>query len=129
MSVCFPGSRVLTPSGVAPLLGNSSLKGLKRVEDIFDVDAGAALINWALVLNPNLSELWHINCLRGALRATPNYADAMFNLALLLQRGNKHAEAAEYWRRYLAKDGKSEWAARARRSLKFCEMQIHLSAS
>jgi hypothetical protein len=53
----------------------------------------------------------------------------MFNLALLLQRGSKHAEAAEYWRRYLAKDGKSEWAARARRSLKFCEMQMHLSAS
>jgi len=26
----------------------------------------------------------------------------MFNLALLLQRNNKHAEAAEYWRRYLA---------------------------
>ena len=50
-------------------------------------------------------------------------------LALLLQRGNKHAEAAEYWRRYLAKDGKSEWAGRARRSLKFCEMQVHLSAS
>src|SRR6516164_8993410 len=59
----------------------------------------------------------------------PDYVDAMFNLALLLQRGNKHAEAAEYWRRYLAKDGKSEWAARARRSLKFCEMQMHLSAS
>jgi hypothetical protein len=53
----------------------------------------------------------------------------MFNLALLLQRGNKHAEAAEYWRLYLAKDGKSESAARARRSLKFCEMQMHLSAS
>src|SRR5262249_46034447 len=30
------------------------------------------------------------------------------------QRGNKHVEAAEYWRRYLAKDGKSKWAARAR---------------
>jgi hypothetical protein len=47
----------------------------------------------------------------------------------LLQRGNKHAEAAEYWRRYLANDAKSEWAARARRSLKFCEMQIHISNS
>jgi hypothetical protein len=53
----------------------------------------------------------------------------MFNLALLLQRNNKHAEAAEYWRRYLANDAQSEWAARARRSLKFCEMQMHLSAS
>ncbi len=62
-----------------------------------------------------------IDCLRSALRAAPDYADAMFNLALLLQRGNKHAEAAEYWRRYLANDTQSEWAARARRSLKFCE--------
>src|SRR5262249_30218418 len=33
--------------------------------------------------------------------------------ALLLQRGNKHAEAAEYWRCYLAQDGKSEWARAA----------------
>jgi tetratricopeptide (TPR) repeat protein len=70
-----------------------------------------------------------IDCLRSALRAAPDYADAMFNLALLLQRGNKHGEAAEYWRRYLANDAQSEWAARARRSLKFCEMQIHLSAA
>jgi hypothetical protein len=53
----------------------------------------------------------------------------MFNLALLLQRGNKHAEAAEHWRRYLANDAQSEWAARARRSLKFCEMQILVSNS
>ena len=57
------------------------------------------------------------------------HIDAIFNLALLFQRSNKHAEAAEYWRHYLANDGQSEWAARARRSLKFCEKQIHLSAS
>ena len=36
-----------------------------------------------------------IDCLRRALHAAPEYADAMFNLALLLQRNNKHAEAAE----------------------------------
>jgi hypothetical protein len=59
------------------------------------------------------------------LRAAPDYADAMFNLALLLQRNNKHEEATEYWRRFLANDSQSEWA----RSLKFCEMQMHLSAS
>jgi len=35
----------------------------------------------------------------------------MFNLALLLQRNNKHAEAAEYWRRYLANDTQSEWGS------------------
>src|SRR5215831_21327741 len=51
----------------------------------------------------------------------------MFNLALLLQRGSRHKEAAEYWRQYLANDAESEWAARARRSLKFCEMQVYLS--
>jgi len=31
-----------------------------------------------------------------ALRVTPDYADAMFNLALLLQRKNQYAEAADY---------------------------------
>jgi len=70
-----------------------------------------------------------IDCLRRALQAAPDYADAIFNLALLLQRNNKHAEAAEYWRRYLTNDAQSEWAARARRSLKFCEMQVHISNS
>jgi predicted metal-dependent hydrolase len=64
-----------------------------------------------------------------ALRVAPDYADAMFNLALLLQRTNQYAEAADYWRRYLGSDCQSEWASRARRSLKFCEMQVHLSAS
>jgi TolA-binding protein len=70
-----------------------------------------------------------IDCLRRALHVAPDYTDAMFNLALLLQRTNKHAQAAEFWRRYLANDAQSEWATRARRSLKFCEMQVHISNS
>jgi tetratricopeptide (TPR) repeat protein len=70
-----------------------------------------------------------IECLRTALRVAPDYVDAMFNLALLLQRQNWYSEAADCWRRYLASDRQSEWAARARRSLKFCEMQINLIAS
>jgi tetratricopeptide (TPR) repeat protein len=48
--------------------------------------------------------------------------------ALLLQRTNQYAEAANYWRRYLASDCQSDWATRARRSLKFCEMQVNLIA-
>jgi tetratricopeptide (TPR) repeat protein len=70
-----------------------------------------------------------IECLRTVLRVAPDYADATFNLALLLQRTNRYTEAADYWRRYLASDCQSEWAARARRSLKFCEMQTNLIAS
>ena len=70
-----------------------------------------------------------IECLRTALRVEPDHADAMFNLALLLQRKTQYAEAADYWRRYLAADRQSEWAASARRSLKFCEMQVRLVAS
>jgi tetratricopeptide (TPR) repeat protein len=107
-----------------------------------NVEAEAAL--WAATrMDPAFAEAWYnlgdlldeqgrsetaIECLRKSLQAAPDYADAMFNLALLLQRKNQCAEAADYWRRYLALDGQSEWASRARRSLKFCEMQQHLTA-
>jgi len=108
-----------------------------------DVEAEAAL-RAATRVDPTFADAWYnlsdlldeqgrseaaIECLRTALRVAPDYADAMFNLALLLQRQNQYAEAANYWRRYLANDCQSEWAARARRSLKFCEMQINLIAS
>jgi tetratricopeptide (TPR) repeat protein len=69
-----------------------------------------------------------IECLRKALQGAPGYVDACFNLALLLQRTDRVTEAANYWRRYLAADAQSEWAARARRSLNFCEMQMNLAA-
>ena len=70
-----------------------------------------------------------VECLRKALVVAPDYIDAMFNLALLLQRQGVYGEAAEYWRRYLVSDRASEWAARARRSLKFCEIQANSLAS
>jgi tetratricopeptide (TPR) repeat protein len=103
-----------------------------------------AALRAATRANPTFAEAWYnlsdlldeqghsqaaVDCLRRALEAAPDYAEAMFKLALLLQRNNKHAEAVEYWRRYLANDAQSEWAAGARRSLKFCEMQVYLSAS
>ncbi len=59
-----------------------------------------------------------------ALAADPGYADAMFNMALLLQGIERHAEAAEWWRRYLSVDASSPWAARAKRALKYCEIQL-----
>jgi tetratricopeptide (TPR) repeat protein len=118
-------------------LGNMLRSNGRRVE-------AEAALRAATRVDPMFAEAWYnlsdlldeqgrsdaaIDCLRRALRAAPDYIDAIFNLALLLQRSNKHAEAAEYWRQYLTNDAQSEWAARARRSLKFCEMQIHLSAS
>ena len=106
--------------------------------------AAEAAFRSATRTDPTFAEAWYnlgdllddqgrieaaIECLRKALQAAPDYADAMFNLALLLQRKNQYLEAADYWRRYLADDSRSDWATRARRSLKFCEMQSHLSAS
>ena len=108
-----------------------------------NVEAEAALRS-ATRADPTFADAWYnlgdlldeqgrvepaIECLRTTLRVAPDYADATFNLALLLQRTNQYTEAANYWRRYLASDCQSEWAARARRSLKFCEMQVHLVAS
>jgi hypothetical protein len=82
-------------------------------------------MNFAWVLGSPFSECRRKSCqVREALRVAPDYADAMFNLALLLQRKNQYAEGADHWRRYLISDGQSEWAARACRSLKFCEMQF-----
>ena len=103
------------------------------------VEAEAAL-RAATRANPAFAEAWYnladllddqgrseaaIDCLRKALVVAPDYIDAMFNLALLLQRKGALTEAADYWRRYLASDRSSEWAVRARRSLKFCEIQVN----
>jgi tetratricopeptide (TPR) repeat protein len=103
------------------------------------VEAEAAL-RAATRANPAFAEAWYnladllgdqgrsqaaIECLRKALLVAPDYIDGTFNLALLLQRNGALTEAADYWRRYLARDRASEWAMRARRSLKFCEIQVN----
>ena len=65
-----------------------------------------------------------IAALESAIHADPDYADAVFNLALMLQKLERHADAATQWRRYLKLDADSQWSARAKRALKFCEMQL-----
>jgi tetratricopeptide (TPR) repeat protein len=94
-------------------------------------DPGYALAwyNLADMLDDQRRTKEAIDCLRRALDVDPTYLDAIFNMGLLLQRLERHAEAALWWRRYLAVDGSSAWAARARRSLKYCEIQLQGSAS
>jgi tetratricopeptide (TPR) repeat protein len=89
-----------------------------------DPSFATAWYNLADMLDDQRRTAEAIACLRRALDADPAYLDAMFNLALLLQRLERHAEAAQWWRRYLAVDASSPWAARARRALKFCEIQL-----
>ncbi len=83
-----------------------------------------AWYNLADVLDDQRRTKEAIACLNRALEANPGYADAMFNMALVLQRLERHAEAAEWWRRYLGADSNSPWAARAKRALKYCEIQL-----
>jgi TolA-binding protein len=65
-----------------------------------------------------------VKCLERALEHDAANPDSMFNLALFLQKLERHADAAKWWRQYLKHDDKSDWATRARRALKLCEMQL-----
>ena len=89
-----------------------------------DPDYALAWYNLADALDDQTRTADAVDCLERALDADPNYVDAMFNMGLFLQRLERHAEAATWWRRYLALDAGSPWAARARRSLKYCEIQL-----
>ncbi len=119
-----------------------NLGNLLRVQSRM-VEAEAAY-RWAVKADPNFAPAWHnladlldeggriteaVDCARRALTADPQYADAMFNLALFLQRLGNHAEAAIWWSRYLESDRTSEWAGRAKRALKYCEMELGNAAS
>ncbi len=129
--------RILVKSDPTDASAPFNLGNMLRV-DSRSVEAEAAL-RTATRANPAFAEAWYnladllddqgrseaaIECLRKALMAAPDYADAMFNLALLLQRKGAYAEAANYWRKYLVSDRLSDWAGRARRLLKLCEIQI-----
>jgi tetratricopeptide (TPR) repeat protein len=52
-----------------------------------------------------------------ALRISPNYADAHYNLALLYQGSNQPMKAVRHWTAYLKLDPSSHWSAIARREL------------
>ena len=68
-------------------------------------------------------------CLRKALLVSPDYVDAMFNLACCFSERANMLRPQTIGASYSPTDRQSEWATRARRSLKFCEMQGRLVAS
>ena len=97
----------------------------------------------AIKADPAFTEAWYnlaglleeqgridcaVDCLKRTLSIDPNYANAIFNLALILQGREDTAEAAACWRRYLELDNASPWATRAKKALKYCEMQIAQSS-
>jgi tetratricopeptide (TPR) repeat protein len=107
------------------------------------VEAEAAY-RWAVKADPTFAPAWHnladlleeqgrlaeaVDCERRALDGDPAYADAIFNMALYLQRLGKHAEAMTWWMRYIERDRTSAWAERARRALKYCEIEIATATS
>jgi tetratricopeptide (TPR) repeat protein len=95
-----------------------------RVATMADPEYAAAWYNLADVLDGQGRTQEAVSCLERALAAEPSHADAAFNLAMLLQRLESYPQAAAWWKRYLVLDNSSPWAGRARRSLKFCEIQI-----
>src|ERR1700680_3844703 len=93
----------------------------------------------AVKADPHFAPAWHnladllddggrlleaVDCEQRALDADPGYVDAIFNMALFQQRLERHAQAAPMWRRYLELDRDSPWAERAKRALKYCEIQM-----
>jgi tetratricopeptide (TPR) repeat protein len=56
-----------------------------------------------------------------ALDLFSDYADAHFNLAGVLARAGRTAEASRHWQRYLALDSGSPWAEIARAHLEVVE--------
>ena len=93
----------------------------------------------AIAAEPGYADAWHnladvldeqgrtkesVACLERAIANGSANPDSMFNLALFLQKLERHAEAAKWWRQYLKHDSNSDWATRAKRALKLCEMQL-----
>ncbi len=111
--------------------GGHNLEAEAAYRAAVKADPGYALAwyNLADMLDDQRRTKEAIECLKRALDADPAYLDAMFNMGLLLQRLERHAEAALWWRRYLSLDGTSPWAARAKRALKYCEIQLQGSGS
>jgi tetratricopeptide (TPR) repeat protein len=70
-----------------------------------------------------------IELLSRTLAVNPRSSVARFNRAMVFERAYDYPNAADDWRRYLAIDGTSSWAAEARRELEYVEEKIEAPAS
>ena len=58
------------------------------------------------------------------MQAEPGYADAHFNLALLLTKLDRCSEALAAWERFLELEPSSPQAATAHKAITLCRMKI-----
>ena len=101
-----------------------------------------AKIAWqiAVARDPAFSEAWYNLAMaaedekhtdlavaeyRRAVQARPDYADAHFNLALLLTKLDRYAEGLPVWERFLELDPNSKQAAIAKRAVALCRMETN----
>jgi tetratricopeptide (TPR) repeat protein len=111
--------------------------------NVFDAQgrAAEAKIAWqiAVARDPAFSEAWYNLALaaedeqhtdlavaeyRRAVQARPDYPDAHFNLALLLTKLDRYAEALTVWERFLELDPSSRQSAIAKRAAALCRMEL-----
>jgi tetratricopeptide (TPR) repeat protein len=82
-----------------------------------DGDYLEARVNLGCVLGELGAPLLAIASFRGALETHPGYADAHYQLAVMLDRHGDADEAAVHWRRFLEVAPDNPWADEARRRL------------
>lgn len=102
-------------------------------------DEAARSYTLALKLDPEFVEAWFNFAgllgeggktaearrhLSKAILLDPTYADAVYNLAALEYDAGRLADARQWWTRYLDLDSVSDWAAKARRGIKYIDMQL-----
>jgi hypothetical protein len=113
--ICRSLDRFDCQSSVLPLNSPASTGSKVQSSDAINLMPRLAASAWSSANSSAAVRLSSIECLRKALAVAPDYTDDVFNLALLLQRQGSYAQAEDHWRQYLASDGASEWAGRARR--------------
>jgi tetratricopeptide (TPR) repeat protein len=91
-----------------------------------DSDFVEARYNLALALESSGKLNEALEELARVLDLDPDYLDAIFNRAQLLMKAGEIAAAKELYVRYLALNPPDEWAATARKAIRYCS--AHLSA-